>query len=60
MHSFDNSQNFSRKKNNWELLDLFFQKNEIPLVKNDWKDVLLDNDSEALVAILIKIYQFLT
>lgn len=30
MHSFDNSQNFERRKNNWELLDLFFKKNEMP------------------------------
>jgi len=48
MHSFTNSQNFERRKNNWELLQKFFKDPEVDydLKKEDWIKILNDNDSE--------------
>ncbi|EGR34127.1 hypothetical protein IMG5_023510 [Ichthyophthirius multifiliis] len=60
MHSFDNSHNQSRKKNNWELLQLFFTKNEIPIQKNEWEPILVDSDMEVLIVFMSKIFQILT
>jgi hypothetical protein len=33
MHSFDSSQSALRKKNNWDLLELFLTKNNVAIEK---------------------------
>ncbi len=60
LHSFDNSQNQERRKNNWSILELFFKKNEIPLTKKDFDKILNNNDMNAVVEFMGKLYTFLT
>jgi len=46
MHSFDNAENFSKKKDNWKQLQLFFEKRKIPIVlKNIDSLILNENDT---------------
>ncbi|EAR84404.1 calponin-like domain protein (macronuclear) [Tetrahymena thermophila SB210] len=60
MHSFDNSHNLTRKKNNWELLQLFFSKNEIAIERSDWEPILLDSEMDTLINFMSKIFTILT
>lgn len=59
MHSFDSSQNSSRKKNNWDLLELFFTKNSIGVEKKEY-DRVLEDDSEQLYEFVCRVYTLLT
>jgi hypothetical protein len=59
MHSFDNSQAADRKKNNWELLGKFLQKNDLPIHTEDYIKIQ-DNDLESLRNFMIKMYTLLT
>ena len=58
MHSFDNSDNLTKKNNNWYLLGKFFEKNEYKLKPEDFKDIKNGN-FEQLVAFMIKLYEIL-
>ena len=47
MHAFQNSQNQSRKDNNWNLLQLFFRKYELRRVKiEDSEYTLIKNNND--------------
>jgi hypothetical protein len=59
MHSFDSSQNSSRKKNNWDLLELFFVKNTIGVDKKEY-DRIVGDDPEQLFDFICRIYTLLT
>lgn len=60
MHSFDNSHNTERKKNNWNQLELFFKKNEVPFTAEQYGRILQDNDWDQLFNFVSSIYMFLT
>lgn len=60
MHSLDNSSNKSKILNNWNMLSLFFQKNELPFQKFDYEKIYTDNDFAVLCDFVIKTYNFLT
>ena len=59
MHSFDNSQNVSRKLNNWTLIEAICKKKDIPFEKKDF-DKVIDNDFQGLVNFMTKLYSHLT
>ena len=59
MHSFDNSQSTSRKKNNWQLLGLFFKKELPEIDENDYLNIQNSN-FQGLSNFMKKIYQILT
>lgn len=56
MHSFDNSENVTKKNNNWYLLGKFFEKNDYPFTAEEYKDIKNGN-FEQLVSFMIKFYQ---
>lgn len=58
MHSFDNSDNQTKKNNNWFLLQKFFAKNSYPFHPDEYKDIKNGN-FEQLVAFMSKLYQIL-
>lgn len=60
LHSFDNSQNEERRKNNWNIIEAFFKKNEIPITKRDFEKILNENDMNTVVEFMSKLYTFLT
>jgi hypothetical protein len=46
MHSFDNTGNYAKKKDNWQQLQVFFEKRKIPIVlKNIDSLILNENDT---------------
>lgn len=59
MHSFDSSQNSQRRKNNWDLLELFFTKNQIAIEKKEY-DMIQKDNSEQLYDFICRIYTLLT
>jgi hypothetical protein len=58
MHSFDNSENLTKKNNNWYLLSKFFERHDYPLKPDDYKEIKNGN-FEQLVSFMIKLYQIL-
>lgn len=42
MHSFDNAENYQKKKDNWQLLQLFFQRRKIPIMINNIDALVLN------------------
>ena len=59
MHSFDNSQNYKRKKNNWFLIQEFFTKNEIDFGKINFEK-LMNNEFEEVQKFFTRLYEILT
>lgn len=65
MHAFQNSQNQARRDNNWNLLALFFSKNELRKVKieeSDYAKIKSNNDpkSEQLYEFICRLYSVCT
>lgn len=42
MHSYDNAENYQKKKDNWEQLQLFFTKRKIPIQINNIDALILN------------------
>ena len=40
MYQYDNGFKLDRKRNNWEHLQKFFKRKELPITKNDWDPVM--------------------
>ena len=59
MHSFDSGTNTAKKLSNWELLEKFFRKNEIPIARSDWEPVVY-SAPEAASELLKRIYKIVT
>ena len=59
MHSFDNSQNSERRKNNWDLLEQFHKKNAIPY-EPELVPRILENDFDALYDYMKGMFSYLT
>lgn len=60
MHSFDNSENTVKKKNNWLLLSKYFEKNKKFGFKPDEYNRIADGDFSQLVQFMARLYNVLT
>jgi len=59
MHSFENGNKSTCRRDNWEQLFRFFKKREIPISKIDFEPCM-DYTVGAAAAIMVKIYSILT
>jgi hypothetical protein len=59
MHSFDNAENYSKKKDNWQQLQIFFQKRKIPIVISNI-DALILNQQDSTLEFVKQVYTLLT
>lgn len=59
MHSFDNAENYKKKKDNWQQLQVFFEKRKIPIVINNI-DALILNENDTTLEFVKQIYTLLT
>src|SRR3990167_3213246 len=60
MHSFDNSENVSKKKNNWLLLQKYFEKNKQFGFKTEEYSKIQEGDFSQCVQFVARIYNVLT
>lgn len=59
MHSFENAENYKKKKDNWQQLQVFFERRKIPIViKNT--DSLILNENDVTLEFVRQIYSLLT
>ena len=59
MHSFENTEQYKQKKENWNLLVTFFKRRGIPIeIKNS--DSLILNENEATLEFVKQVYTLLT
>jgi hypothetical protein len=59
MHSFDNAENYKKKKDNWQQLQLFFEKRKIPIIIKNL-DALILNEQDTTLEFVRQVYQLLT
>ena len=59
MHSFDMSNNTTKKNNNWFLLAKFFKKYNLPFKKETYQDIP-KGDFDQLVTFMMALYETLT
>jgi hypothetical protein len=58
MHSFDHGTQLLKKLGNWDYLERFFKKYNIPLTQADW-DPVIYNAPDAAVRLITKVYKIL-
>jgi hypothetical protein len=59
MHSFSYSENYGKKRDNWQQLQLFFYKRKIPIVLSSI-DALILNEQDTTLEFVKQIYSLLT
>jgi hypothetical protein len=59
MHSFENAENFNKKKDNWNQLQVFFERRKIPIVLKN-TDSLILNENDVTLEFVRQIYTLLT
>jgi hypothetical protein len=59
MHSFDNAENYPKKRDNWQLLQVFFAKRKIPIQINNI-DALILNQQDTTLEFVKQVYTLLT
>lgn len=59
MHSFENAENYKKKKDNWNQLQVFFSKRKIPIVINNI-DTLILNENDTTLEFVKQVYTLLT
>jgi hypothetical protein len=59
MHSFDNAENFKKKKDNWQQLQVFFEKRKIPIVIKNLDSLIL-NENDVTLEFVKQVYTLLT
>ena len=59
MHTFSNTENYVRKRDNWSQLQLFFQRRMIPITLHS-VDALILNEQDTTLEFVKQIYTLLT
>jgi hypothetical protein len=59
MHSFDNTGNYAKKKDNWQQLQVFFEKRKIPIVLKNLDSLIL-NENDTTLEFVKQVYTMLT
>ena len=59
MHSFDNAENYKKKKDNWQQLQIFFEKRKIPIVIKNIDSLIL-NEMDVTLEFVKQVYTMLT
>ena len=59
MHTFSNTENYAKKKDNWKQLQLFFNRRKIPITLSAI-DALILNEQDTTLELVKQIYTLLT
>ena len=59
MHSFENAENYKKKKDNWQQLQVFFERRKIPIIIKN-VDSLILNENDVTLEFVRQIYTLLT
>lgn len=59
MHTFGNTENYAKKKDNWQQLQLFFRRRKVPITLNS-VDALILNEQDTTLEFVKQIYALLT
>lgn len=59
MHSFENAENYNKKRDNWSQLTVFFERRKIPIVIKN-VDALIVNEGDVTLEFVRQIYTLLT
>jgi hypothetical protein len=59
MHTFSNTENYGRKRDNWSQLQLFFNRRKVPIHLNSI-DALILNEQDTTLEFVKQIYTLLT
>lgn len=59
MHGFSNTENYGKKRDNWQQLQLFFYRRKIPIVLSS-VDALILNEQDTTLEFIKQIYTLLT
>lgn len=59
MHSFDNAENYRKKRDNWQQLQVFFEKRKIPIVIKNIDSLIL-NELDVTLEFVKQVYTMLT
>jgi hypothetical protein len=59
MHTFSNTENYAKKKDNWKQLQLFFNRRKIPITLSAI-DALILNEQDTTLEFVKQIYTLLT
>jgi len=59
MHTFSNTENYGRKRDNWAQLQLFFNRRKVPIQLNS-VDALILNEQDTTLEFVKQIYTLLT
>lgn len=59
MHGFSNTENYGKKRDNWQQLQLFFYRRKIPIVLSS-VDALILNEQDTTLEFVKQIYTLLT
>lgn len=59
MHSFENAENYNKKKDNWNQLQVFFERRKIPIILKNMDSLIL-NENDVTLEFVRQIYSLLT
>jgi hypothetical protein len=59
MHTFSNTENYGRKRDNWNQLQIFFNRRKVPITLNSI-DALILNEQDTTLEFIKQIYSLLT
>ncbi len=59
MHSFENAENLKKKRDNWQQLQVFFERRKIPIVLKNIDSLIL-NENDVTLEFVRQIYSLLT
>ena len=59
MHSFENAESYNKKKDNWNQLQVFFERRKIPIILKNMDSLIL-NENDVTLEFVRQIYSLLT
>ena len=59
MHSFENAENYNKKKDNWNQLQVLFERRKIPIILKNMDSLIL-NENDVTLEFVRQIYSLLT